>query len=98
MQTLASAVQACPEAEMAGRVRQIIRLSNLPAEIVAHLKSLQGAKSLKRFSENKLIKIVVMKPEDRLEHFEKDFGVEIRTQLVPLGSMPMVEALSAPSC
>ena len=60
-----------------GRVRQIIRLSNLPPEIVAHLKSLQGSKALSGFSENKLRRIIPMKSEDRLKYFESAFGVKI---------------------
>lgn len=60
-----------------GRVRQIIRLSNLPPEIVSYLKSVSSVKALKKYSEKRLRSIVSMPPEKKLECFENEFDVKI---------------------
>lgn len=60
-----------------GRVRQVIRMSNMRPEIVSHLKGLSGKKALRKYSQKKVQAISAAKLEDQVKLFEKVFSVKI---------------------
>lgn len=60
-----------------GRVRQIIRMSNMRPEIVSHLKKQSGKKALRKYSQKKVQAISAAKLEDQVKLFEEAFSVRI---------------------
>ena len=60
-----------------GRVRQVIRMSNMRPEILAHLKGLSGRKAVRKYSQKKVQAISSAKLEDQVKLFETAFSVKI---------------------
>lgn len=60
-----------------GRVRQIIRMSNMRPEIVSHLKGLHGKKALRKYSQRQVQAISAARLEDQVKLFEEAFSVKL---------------------
>ena len=60
-----------------GRVRQVVRLTNLHPKIVAFLQSLRGKATLRAFPERRLRTISHLPLGQQVNAFQAQFGAEI---------------------